>query len=264
MNKTNETPIGKIKINSIEWYVPHYTASVKEQGILMKQIRDKIPTELRYIERSVFMKEVNTQNLCSFELGTQEGVNVPLWIIAVFQQRKTQVSQNLPKDTFNRPPVTSAQCIIGTEKYPDSAILLIYNYDDYSQGYGLIKEAFKILTKDNILQAYISENDFKSSNDGDNVGYNLYVFDIRYRKKFESAQTIRVEFKFSENIPAGIYRYSLVLTNRLVSISSDAQRHFDLIQVTFNFFITSLFFFKGNSDFFSNHSLYLSGKLYIL
>ena len=36
LNKTSATPIGKIKINSIEWYVPHYTANLKEQGIIMK------------------------------------------------------------------------------------------------------------------------------------------------------------------------------------------------------------------------------------
>ena len=78
LNKTNATTIGKIKINSIESYVPHYTPSLKEQGTLMNQITDKIPTELRNVERSVFMKEVNTQNPWSFELGTQEGVNVPI------------------------------------------------------------------------------------------------------------------------------------------------------------------------------------------
>ena len=44
LNETNATAIGKIKINSIEWYLPYYTASLKEQGILMKQITDKIPT----------------------------------------------------------------------------------------------------------------------------------------------------------------------------------------------------------------------------
>ena len=49
-------------------------------------------------------------------------------------------------------PVTSTQCIIGTEKYPDSATLLNYVDDDHSQGYGQVKEAFKALTKDNILQ----------------------------------------------------------------------------------------------------------------
>ena len=64
-------------------------------------------------------------------------------------------------DTFYRPLVTSAQCIIGTEKYPDSAISLNYNDDDYNQGYGLIKQAFKDLTKDNILESYIRDNDFR-------------------------------------------------------------------------------------------------------
>ena len=43
------------------------------------------------------MKEVNTQKLWSFELGTQEGVNVPIWIIIGFQQRERQYPQNLIK-----------------------------------------------------------------------------------------------------------------------------------------------------------------------
>ena len=46
LNKTNATAIRKIKANSTDWYVPHYTASLKQQGILMKQITDKRPTEL--------------------------------------------------------------------------------------------------------------------------------------------------------------------------------------------------------------------------
>ena len=131
-------------------------------------------------------------------------------------------------DTFYRPQVTSTQCIIGTERYPDSGILLNYNDDDYSQGYGQIKEAFKALTKDDLLQPYISDADFRSNNAGDNIGYNIYAFDIRYQKNFESSQPIKVEFKFDGVIPAGIYGYALVLTNKLISISSDGQRMFDI------------------------------------
>ena len=175
------------------------------------------------------MKEVNTQNLWNFELGTQEGINFPIWIIVGFQHRERQDSQNLANDTFHRPPVTSAQCIIGTEKYPDSGILLNYDGDDYNQGYGQIKEAFRALTKDDILQPYISDRDFRSSNNNNDIGYNLYVFDIRYQKDFENAHPIQVEFKFDQSIPAGIYGYALVLTNKKISISSDGQRHFDLI-----------------------------------
>ena len=229
LNKDNAINIGKIKINALEWYVPHYTPSIQQQSILSKQILNKTPTQIQYPEKSVFMKEVNTQNFWTFELGTQEGINIPTWIFVAFQQNDRQYEQNLNNDTFVRLPVISAQVVIGTERYPDSAILLNYDDDDYSQGYGLIKEAFRALTKDDILLPYITEDDFRSSNEGNNIGYNIYAFDIRYQKNFENAQPVKVEFKFSENIAAGIYGYALVLTNRLVSITSDGQRMFDLV-----------------------------------
>ena len=228
LNKGNAINIGKIKINAIEWYVPHYTPSIQQQSTLSKQIINKTPTEINYPERSVFMKEVNTQNFWTFELGTQEGINIPTWTFVGFQQNDGQHDQNLNNDTFVRLPFISAQVVIGTERYPDSSILLNYEDDDYSQGYGQIKEAFEALTKDNILQPYISDHDFKSPNDGNDIGYNIYAFDIRYQKNFENSLPIKVEFKFSENIVGGIYGYALVLTNRLASISSDGQRMFDL------------------------------------
>ena len=100
--------------------------------------------------------------------------------------------------------MTYAQCIIGTEKYPDSGILLNYDDDDYNQGYGQIREAFRALTKDDILQPYVSDHDFLSSNNNNDIGYNLYVFDIRCQKNFENSQPIKVEFKFDGVVPAGI------------------------------------------------------------
>ena len=228
LNKDNAVANGRVKIKSLDWYVPHYSANLEEYTKLMNQIKKNTPTLLHYPERSVFMKEVNTQNLWTFELGTQEGINVPIWIFVAFQQNDRQKDQNLNNDTFYRPLVTSTQCVIGTEKYPDSGILLIYNDDDYSQDFGQFKEAFKSLTKDNLLQPYISDNAFRSSNDGDNIGSEIYAFDIRYQKNFESSQPIKVDFKFHGVVPAGIYGYALVLTNKLISISSDGHRMFDL------------------------------------
>ena len=228
LNKTAATNNAKVKINSLDWYVPHYSPSLEEYNKLLHQIKKNTPTLLHYLERSVFMKEVNTQKLWTFELGIQEGINVPIWIFVAFQQNVRQNDQDLNNDTFYRPLITSTQGIIGTEKEPDSVIFLKYNEGVYSQEYGHIKEAFKALTKNNLLQPYISELDFRSSNADNDFGYNIYAFDIGYQKKFENSQPIKVEFKFDGVIPVGLYCYALVLTNRLIRLSSDGQRVFDL------------------------------------
>ena len=136
LNKDNATTIDKIEVNSIEWLVPHYAPSVPQKATLSEQILSKPPTELQYVEGKIFMKEVSTQNFWTFELRTREGVNVPKRIIVGFQQRERQYAQNLYNDTFYRPPVTSAQCVIVTEKQPDSTIILNYDDDCYFQGLG--------------------------------------------------------------------------------------------------------------------------------
>ena len=51
LNKANATIVGKIKIVSIECYVPHYTASSSQQAIISEQVFSKVPTELQYAER---------------------------------------------------------------------------------------------------------------------------------------------------------------------------------------------------------------------
>ena len=89
-----------------------------------------------------------------------------------------------------------------------------------------------------MLQLYISENVFRSHKDVNNIGSNLHAFDVRYEKNSETAQLIEVEFELSANVDAGIYGYALVLTNKIVSISSDVPRHFFKVKC----FITSFFF----------------------
>ena len=151
-------------------------------------------------------------------------MNVPIWIIVGVQLRDRQDSQDPNNDAFYRLPVTSAQCIIGTEKYLDTGILLNYYDDDYRQGYGLNKEAFRALTKDEILQPYKSDQDFRID-----IGYKLYVFDIRHQENFTAAQPIKEQFRFDGVVPSNKNGYALVLRNGLVSVTSDGQRHFDNI-----------------------------------
>ena len=50
------------------------------------------------------------------------------------------------------------------KKHPHASMLLNYEGDDYSQGSSQIKKAFRALTKDNIPQPYISDDNFRTSN----------------------------------------------------------------------------------------------------
>ena len=97
------------------------------------------------------MKEVKNQNLWIFEIGSQKNMILSIWNIVGFQQRDKQDSQKLNNDTFCRLAYVSAQAMIGTKKQPDAAILLYYKDHVFSQGYAQIKEAFRNLTKDDLL-----------------------------------------------------------------------------------------------------------------
>ena len=69
VDKTAGIVHARNKFDHIQWDVPFYTPSIQQQGVLFKQILSKTPTELRYVERSVCMKQVKNQNLWNFELG---------------------------------------------------------------------------------------------------------------------------------------------------------------------------------------------------
>ena len=75
-------------------------------------------------------------------------------------------------------------------------------------------------------------NHFSSANvRADNVRYNFYTFDIRYQQSFTDSQPFKVEFEFDGVNPNDVNGYAPVLNIKLVSLSSDGQRHFDIIQV---------------------------------
>ena len=64
--------------------------------------------------------------------------------------------------------------MVGTEKHPVAGIIINYDDDGYSQGYGQVEEAFRALAKYDILQPYLSDHDFRCLNARtDDIGYNL-------------------------------------------------------------------------------------------
>ena len=77
----------------------------------------KTHTVLRYIERSVYMKEINNPNLWNFELGFQKSMGVPVWTIIGFQQRDRQGSQNSNNDIFVGCPLIALDVLTGRKVF---------------------------------------------------------------------------------------------------------------------------------------------------
>ena len=120
-------------------------------------------------------------------------------------------------------PISSAVCKIGSEKFPDDGIECDYDRDKYDQAYSEIENFYTLHSQTNLLNPFIDLHKFRTN-------YNFYVFDLSKQKDQIASQPIRLEFKFSAALGVADYvAYALVLTPKLISISSDGQRHFDLL-----------------------------------
>ena len=116
----NFASAGRVIIDDISWYVPHYTPSISKQKLIISNIASKTPTELKYIKRSFYMKDITPKNIWTFELGVGEGIDVSIFIKDGFMQRDQFNQQHENKDTFYRTSVVNAQCKICSSKFSDA------------------------------------------------------------------------------------------------------------------------------------------------
>ena len=111
----------KVVVKDISWYFPHYVPSLENQQLVLNQILNEDPTELSFTERTVFRKDVNTNNNWTFELDNS-GESTPTFLLVGFQARNKIDSQTHDNATFDRLGISNAVCEIGSEKYPDDGI----------------------------------------------------------------------------------------------------------------------------------------------
>ena len=77
---------GRVIIDVISWYVPHYTPSILNQKLMLRQIVSKTPTELSYNKRSSYMKDGTTEISWTFELGVGDGFGIPIYVNVAFMR----------------------------------------------------------------------------------------------------------------------------------------------------------------------------------
>ena len=226
IHRANAVANGKMVIKDISWYVEKYTPNLDNQQLIADQLLSETPTELYYEERSEYRKKIPNDGLFTFEVGIENSKNIPSWIIIGFmadEKFDSQLHDN--NNIFDWLPISQAVCRIGSERYPGNYINLNYPRNNFHEAYYQIENFFPKHSEDRIMKPFIGPNSFRRF-------YNLYVFEINNQKDHIAAQPKTIDFKFynARGFDVGDYTaFALVLTNRLISISSDGKRMFDII-----------------------------------
>ena len=140
-----------------------------------------------------------------------------------FQARNKIDSQTHDNATFDRLPISNAVCKIRYEKYPVDGIDGDYDRNNYREAYQEVENFCRLRSKTISLRPFFDLRNFRTNN-------NFFVFDLSKPKGHIARQPIRLHFKFSAAIDvADFIAYALVVTPKLIKISSDGQRHFDLL-----------------------------------
>ena len=74
---------------------------------------------MTYIERSVHIQDVRTENKWTFVLDMM----LPFFVAVRFIPREQIRQQTHNIDAFHQPSVSNADCIIGLEKYADAGVI---------------------------------------------------------------------------------------------------------------------------------------------
>ena len=97
-------------------------------------------------------------------------------------------------DPFYGPTLVISQSIIGSENNSDGGMNFSYSIDRYRQANVESILGFRHLTKNNILQASITQRNFVTSNGSPEIipGFSLNVFDVRDHQSFCFSQHTKV------------------------------------------------------------------------
>ena len=71
-------------MGDVSWYIPHYTPNISQQKIRLEHIVSRTATEIRYIKRSSHTKDETTENNRTSELGVENDIDVPIYVIVGF------------------------------------------------------------------------------------------------------------------------------------------------------------------------------------
>ena len=212
--------LGKIRLDTITWYMPYVTPADKDKMELYKIIekKEKLPVGYRMIQCD--SAQVPQAINFTWRLAVKSSPEVPRFIIVGFQTNKYNRQVANPA-IFNNVDLKNIHVKLNATRYPEVDYGISFTRNQFSRIYGdadLFRSKFfgmgELVSNPNI-----NPTDYKDL-------YPLFLFDVtKQREKLKYSVTdIQIKVDFNNNVPANTEAYAVIISDRLVNFQSDGNK----------------------------------------
>jgi hypothetical protein len=186
---------------------------------LNKLIESKNSFNIGFMYRNLDQIDVPISNEFTWRLGPRSASEKPRYIIIGFQTNRSKNNNNPAR--FDNCNVRTIYVELNAIRYPNIDIINDFGEEDYSITYYLAKEFREKYygLSDAYNDFMIDQNDFKTL-------YPLFVFDVSKQSERlkNSISDITIRAKFNSNVSANTKCYCLILSDRILKLTSDGER----------------------------------------
>ena len=220
IHRANNVNPGKVSLTDIRWVVPRIKPSVEMTTALLESVTRKSEIPISFSSRND-QHTIVTADVQEYEwmINRSSGIEKPRWIIVGFQTDKTTTQEQNPA-VFDHLNLTSAFVELNDERYPIDETRINYTTNDYVD-FCVMADEFK--------REHYEFNHLVGGTQIDMINYKklfpLVVFDVRHQSEQvkSNVMTMKLNFRFSQNVPANTHMYVTIISDRVLKLTSDGQ-----------------------------------------
>lgn len=212
---TGDNNLSTIKIDKIQWHIPHVQVSDAEKIKLLKVLDRQQPIKLHFRTWELFEYPIlpeTTNHIWSVKASTS--LNTPRYIIVAFQTNRNNRIQ-ADKSHYDHCNLSDLKVFLNSECYPYENMNVNFTNNQYAILYDMycrFQETYYHDRPPNSAVPLLTYDEYKANAP-------IIVIDCSRQNEVlkKSIVDIRIEFRTRENIAANTAAYCLILHDNIVS-----------------------------------------------
>lgn len=212
---------GKVQLTKLAWLMPRVHASDVKKFELYKSIEQKVVIDAGFRMRQCLVTEIPAASRgFDWRLGVRTITEKPRHILIGFQTNRAGDQEKSPS-LFDHVNLMQMSVILNDTKYPARDIIVDFKKHTYVEYYKMFTD---------FTRNYYGMDPLTVSNFVDIITYKeeypIFYFDVKHQSErlSQGVVDIMVRMRFSENVPANVTAYALVISDRRLKFQSDGKK----------------------------------------